>query len=68
MLLDDDNNQCGSFYLFEADSEQSIREWLAKEPFYQTGVYAQVVIRRFYLGFNGLAPQPWPVPAPPVRG
>jgi uncharacterized protein YciI len=60
VLLGDEDNQCGSLYLFEADSEQSIRDWLAKEPFYQTGVYAQVIIRRVYLGLNRLTPQLWP--------
>jgi uncharacterized protein YciI len=61
VLLGEENNQCGSLYLFEADSEQSIRDWLAKEPFYQSGVYAQVVIRRFYLGLNKLTSQSWPI-------
>jgi uncharacterized protein YciI len=59
VMLDDDNNQCGSFYLFEADNEQVIREWLREEPFFQTEVYERVVVRRFMLGHNALALQPW---------
>jgi uncharacterized protein YciI len=60
-LLDDDNNQCGSFYIFEADNEQQIREWLEKEPFYRTGVYQQLVIRRFKPGYSRLPKQEWRV-------
>jgi uncharacterized protein YciI len=62
VMLDDDNHQCGSLYLFEADSEQSIRDWLQEEPFHRTGVYSQVVIRRFHVVFNDLAARSWPTP------
>jgi len=59
-MLDDDNNQCGSFYIFEADSEQEVRDWLAEEPFTRTGVYKDLIVRRFELGMNRLHPHDWP--------
>jgi len=34
-FLDDSGNQCGSFYIFEADSEDQVRQWLDVEPFVQ---------------------------------
>jgi uncharacterized protein YciI len=59
-LLDGDNNQCGSFYIFEAEDEQAVRAWLAAEPFVNADVYKDIVVRRFQVGLNTLAPQDWP--------
>ena len=63
VMTDNDGNQCGSLYIFEADSEQQVRDWLADEPFVRTGVYADIVVRNFQLGLNRLPPQDWPVRA-----
>jgi len=63
-FVDDDGNQCGSFYIFDAESDQQVRDWLANEPFIQEGVYADVIIRRFELGMNRLQAQNWPVLTP----
>jgi len=59
--IDNDDNQCASFYIFDAESEQQIRDWLANEPFVKQGVYDQLIIRRFLLGVNRLPNQDWPV-------
>lgn len=59
-LLDDAGNQCASFYLFETESAQDVRDWLDKEPFVQGGVYRDVLIREFFVGKNTLPPQDWP--------
>lgn len=59
-LLDDDGNQCASFYVFEAGSAQEVRDWLAQEPFVREGVYQDVIVREFFLGKNGIPVQDWP--------
>jgi uncharacterized protein YciI len=59
-FLDAAGNQCGSFYIFEADSEEEVRTWLASEPFVKAGVYRDIFIRRFVVGMNRFAPQDWP--------
>lgn len=59
-LLDEDGNQCASFYLFEADAAQDVRDWLAAEPFVQGGVYRDVIVQEFFLGKNDLPVQDWP--------
>lgn len=59
-LLDEAGNQCASFYLFEAESAQEVKDWLAKEPFVQNGVYRDVIVREFFLGKNSLPIQDWP--------
>ena len=59
-LLDDVGNQCASIYLFEADSAQEVRDWLAQEPFVRNGVYQDLIVREFFLGKNALPLQGWP--------
>jgi uncharacterized protein len=44
---DDNGNSCGSLYVFEAESPDQIRQWLAREPFFESGVYGSLLIRRF---------------------
>lgn len=63
VMLDDADNQCGSFYVFEAETEEEVREWLAKEPFVRADVYGQLIVRRFMLGLNRLPEQDWPIRA-----
>ena len=60
VCLDDDDNQCASLYVFEAESEQQVRDWLAEEPFVREGVYEQIIVRRFMPGLNRLPQQDWP--------
>lgn len=59
-LLDEDGNQSGSFYLFDAASPQEVQDWLAAEPFVRGDVYRDVIVREFFLGKNTLALQDWP--------
>lgn len=59
-FLDDQDNQCGTLYLFEAEGEAEVRAWLEQEPFVSQGVYAELIIRRLKLGLNRLAVQDWP--------
>lgn len=61
VMTDDDGNQCGSLYVFEAENEQQVRDWLAKEPFVAGGVYRDVIVRNFMTGLNRLPLQDWPV-------
>ena len=60
-MLDGQGNQCGSLYVFEADSEQEIQGWLELEPFVKAGVYRDIIVRRFELGVNRLPLQEWPL-------
>lgn len=55
-LVDDDDTQCGSLYLIDAESPEAIREWLRNEPYVREGVYESLVIRRITLN------PPWGVP------
>lgn len=61
VCLDDANNQCASLYIFDAETEEQIRDWLAQEPFVKEGVYEQLIVRRFMLGVNRLPQQDWPI-------
>src|SRR4051812_40038743 len=58
-MLTQDDRQCGSLYLFEAEDEAQVRDWLAKEPFVNGEVYRDIVIRRLHLAHNLLAPINW---------
>jgi uncharacterized protein YciI len=60
VCMDDEGNQCASLYVFEAENEQQVRDWLDREPFVQGGVYGQIVVRPFMLGLNRLPQQDWP--------
>ena len=46
-LRDEGGNSCGSLYVFEAESPNEIQQWLSQEPFFKSGVYGSLVIRRF---------------------
>lgn len=59
-LLDQDGNQCASFYLFETDTKQDVHDWLEKEPFVQSDVYRDVIVREFFVGKSTLPFQDWP--------
>ena len=59
-FLDEQGNQCGSFYIFEAENEQEVRDWLDREPFVAAGVYKELIIRRFQVGMNRLPSRAWP--------
>jgi uncharacterized protein YciI len=58
--VDDGDNQCASFYVFDADSEQQVRDWLSQEPFVRGDVYGELIVRRFLMGVNRLDVQDWP--------
>lgn len=59
VMLDDSDNQCGSFYLFEAENEQQVLDWFAGEPFFQGDVYENLIVRRFMLGRNIAEQRDW---------
>jgi uncharacterized protein YciI len=63
-MIGDDGLPCGSLYVFQAETEQAVREWLSREPYVQAGLYASVVVRPFELGMNRLHPQDWPMARP----
>ena len=58
-MVDEDDNQCGSLYLFEARDEQQVRDWLSKEPFVQGDVYRDIVVRRINLAHCLLPQTDW---------
>ncbi|MGH8254955.1 MAG: YciI family protein [Steroidobacteraceae bacterium] len=44
---DENGNSCGSLYVFEAEGPDEIQRWLSREPFFGSGIYATLHIRRF---------------------
>lgn len=58
-FLDGEGNQCGSLYFFDVDDEAQIRNWLAEEPYFVEGVYADISIRPFQLGLSCLPQGQW---------
>jgi uncharacterized protein YciI len=64
-LLDAERGLCGSFYLFEAETEDEVRAWLQQEPYVQGDVYESLIIRRFEVGKSRLPVQDWPMLASP---
>jgi uncharacterized protein YciI len=63
-MIGDDGLPCGSLYVFQAQSEQAVRDWLSDEPYVRAGLYGSVVVRPFELGMNRLPPQDWPMARP----
>lgn len=59
-MLDGEGNQRGSIYFFEADSEETVRTWLAQEPFCAAGVYADLQIVEISPACNRLPRLEWP--------
>ena len=54
MRREDDETICGSVYVFEAPSAAHVQRWLDEEPYYQGGVYREVVILPFEVRKNEL--------------
>ena len=49
-MVDEARNQCGSLYVFEAESAHAVRLWFAAEPFFQAGVYETLAVREIEAG------------------
>lgn len=49
-LLDDDRSQCGSMYVFEAQSIEDVHVWLRTEPFFAEGIYESMQVREVEVG------------------
>jgi uncharacterized protein YciI len=64
VLVDDDANQCGTLYLFEAANQGQVREWLANEPFVVGDVYRDLVVREVNLAHQMLPLKSWKVVSP----
>lgn len=58
-MRDAQDNQCGSIYSFEAESEDEVRAWLQAEPFVDGGVYERIEIVRWTPALNRLPPADW---------
>lgn len=61
-MLDDDRTQCGSLYIFQADSADQVREWLRNEPFVANGIYETLAVREIEVGPLWALPE-----TPPAR-
>jgi uncharacterized protein YciI len=49
-MYDDDRSQCGSVYMFEADSLDAVHAWLRAEPFFSNGIYESMQVREIEVG------------------
>lgn len=58
-VVDDAGNQAGSIYVFEADSADQVRDWLAQEPFVKQGVYRDLQVLRWTPVLNRLPATDW---------
>lgn len=58
-VVDDAGNQAGSIYVFEADSADQVRDWLAQEPFVKQGVYRDLQVLRWTPVLNRLPAADW---------
>jgi uncharacterized protein YciI len=61
-MVDDQGNQCGSLYIFEAESEAQVASWVAAEPFCTNDVYSQLKIVQLGIAVNRLEPFDWRPP------
>lgn len=59
-MLDGKGNQHGSIYIFEADSVEAVRQWLAQEPFCTAGVYKDLEVVEISPACNRLPRFEWP--------
>lgn len=57
---DENGNSSGSLYVFEAESPAEIQRWLSLEPFFNSGIYASLLIRRFDPVMCRLPLRDWP--------
>lgn len=59
-MLDAQGNQNGSIYIFEAESMERVREWIAMEPFCTAGVYNDLHVEEISPACNRLPRFEWP--------
>ena len=60
-MLTPNGEQCGSVYIFEADSIDQVRDWTTREPFCQGDVYKNVHIVEVGVAVNQIPQMDWPV-------
>jgi uncharacterized protein YciI len=60
-MTDNDDNQLGSIYIFEAACEQDVRDWISSEPFFKGRVYDQVIVKRMTPALNRIPLSEWAV-------
>lgn len=58
-MVDDQGNQCGSLYIFEAENEEQVASWVAAEPFCTREIYSQLKIVQLGIALNRLEPLDW---------
>lgn len=63
-MVDGRGNQCGTLYIFEAESEAQVASWVAAEPFCTKDVYDQLKIVQLGIALNRLEPFDWRPPTP----
>jgi uncharacterized protein YciI len=58
-MVDGHGNQCGTLYIFEAESEAQVASWVAAEPFCANDIYSQLKIVPLGIALNRLEPLDW---------
>lgn len=48
-MLDDDDKPCGSVFLLEAETKESVQNFAANDPYQQAGLFEETEIKAFKL-------------------
>ncbi|HEU0222640.1 MAG TPA: YciI family protein [Paracoccaceae bacterium] len=58
-MRDAEGNQCGTIYVFAAESPEEVWQWLGSEPFHAGGVYASMQVVAWSPALNRFGPVEW---------
>ena len=59
-MMDGAGNQCGTIYVFRAETAGDVWNWLRAEPFYKAGVYAAMHVVGWSPALNRFDRIEWP--------
>ncbi len=62
-MTDGKGNQCGTIYVFAAESAEDVWGWLRAEPFHAGGVYASMHVVEWTPALNRFGLIDWPAQA-----
>lgn len=54
-FTNEQDEQIGSFIVFDADNPEQVWDWINKEPFYCDGIYEAVHVKRWGVAIGAIA-------------